>query len=238
MAFASCANAQIEPNLALYEGSASGAKKPWKRDLQIFHRADNIHPANWAALALGHAEQFDRRIPGKRLESDAAKRFNPSGKLRFYGFVYPIALKMATICISGGRPDKKMVELLDWMYYRWQLSAPATLLATRALSQDPPRNIFKNIGSKDRETALAGVQNAAWDLVYVTAWFDRIKSQDQASQLTVLCSRDRVLLKVAELLRSVSSTGPCLLLKRQALERPYSTATPHTFPISRIRSER
>lgn len=73
MAFASCANAQIEPNLALYEGSASGARRAWKRDLEIFHRADNIHPANWAALALGHAEGFDRRIPGKRLRSESAE---------------------------------------------------------------------------------------------------------------------------------------------------------------------
>ena len=33
MTFASCANTQLEPNLALYEGSASGATSAWKRDL-------------------------------------------------------------------------------------------------------------------------------------------------------------------------------------------------------------
>ena len=28
---------------------------------------------NWASSALGHAERFDRRIPGKRLQSETAK---------------------------------------------------------------------------------------------------------------------------------------------------------------------
>ena len=202
MAFASCGNTQVEPNLALYEGSASGARRAWKRDLEIFHKADDIHPANWAALALGCAQRFDRRVPGKRLRSEVTKNFNPDAKLRFYGFVYPITLKMATISRAGGKADKKMLELLDWMYHRWHFSAPATLLATRVLSHDPPKDVFKNIGSTDRKRALAGVKNAAWDLVYITAWFQRIKAQEETNELTVLCSRDRVLLEVAELLRS------------------------------------
>jgi len=210
MAFASCANAHIEPSLALYEGSASGARRAWKHDLGVFHKADEIHPTNWAALALGRVERFDRRIPGKRLRSGPAKNFDPTAKLRFYGFVYPIALKMATISRVGGRPDKKMIELLDWMYHRWHFSAPATCLALQALSHDPPRNIFKNIGSADRKKALAGVKNAAWDLVYITAWYERIKAQVQEHELTVLCSRDRVFLTVAELLRSAVLDGMAL----------------------------
>jgi hypothetical protein len=185
MAFASCANLQIEPSIALYEGSASHARRAWKRDLEIFHRADEIHPANWAALALGYAERFDRRIPGKRLRSEPAKSFAPTAKLRFYGFVYPIVLKMDC----------------------WHFSAPATLLAIQALSHDPPKDIFKSIGSKDRKKALAGVKNAAWDLVYITVWYERIKTQIKANEFTILCSRDKVFLKVAELLRSAVLDG-------------------------------
>jgi hypothetical protein len=207
MAFASCANLQIEPSIALYEGSASGARRAWKRDLEIFHRADEIHPVNWAALALGHAERFDRRIPGKRVKTEPTKTFDPTAKLRFYGFVYPIVLKMATINRVGGKSDKKMIELLDWMYCCWHFSAPATLLALRALSHDPPKDVFKSIGSTDRKKALAGVKNAAWDLVYITAWYERIKTQIKANEFTVLCSKDRVFLNVAELLRSAVLDG-------------------------------
>jgi hypothetical protein len=200
-AFASCANTQIEPNLALYEGAESGAHRAWKRDLEIFHNADEIHPMNWPSLALGHVDRFDRRIPGKRLQSEAARSFDPKGRLRFYDFVYPIALKTALISMVGGRSDGRILELLDWVYQCWHFSAPALLLATQALSHDPKKYIFKNIRSKDRKKALRGVANAAWDLVCITAWFERIKTQAKENELTVLCSRDKLLLKVAELLR-------------------------------------
>jgi len=207
MAFASCANTQIEPGLALYEGSASRANRTWKRDLGIFRRADEIHPVNWTALALGRIERFDRHIPAKRLSADIANIFDPNAKLRFYGFVYPIVLKMATIAMMGGSPDKKMIQLLDWMYYQWHFSAPATLLAIQALSHNPPKGVFKNIRAKNRAQSLAGVKNASWDLVYVTTWFEKIKAQEKDNQLTVLCSRDTVLLAVAELLRSAVFDG-------------------------------
>ena len=204
MAFASCANTQIEPNLALYEGSASGARRAWKRDLEVFH----------------YAERFDRRIPGKRLRSAAAKNFNPTAKLRFYGFVYPIALKMALISMAGGRPDKKMLELLDWVCLCWHFSAPALLLGAQALSHDPPRDIFKNIRSRNRRKALEGVENAAWDPVYIAAWFERIKTQAKTNELTVLCSRDKVLLKVAELLREVVLGEPVLPFEKAGFGKP------------------
>jgi hypothetical protein len=121
--------------------------------------------------------------------------------------VYPIALKMAMISRVGGQSDKKMIELLDWMYSRWHFSAPATSLAIQVLSHDPPKDVFKNVGSADRKRALAGVRNAAWDLVYITAWYDRIKTQVQENELIVLCSRDRVLLTAAEVLRGVVQDG-------------------------------
>jgi hypothetical protein len=201
MAFASCANAQIEPGLALYEGSASGALGGWKNDLGLFQGADRIHPGHWAALALGRAQKFERRIARRRLQSDITKRFDPAMKLKPFEFVYPILLKMASICRAAGSPDSKMLVLIDWIYDSWQFSAPAMILASNVLSQDPPRKVFKNIGSNDRMLALLGVKNAAWDLVYLTEWHKAIKVQSATNALTVLCSCDVLLLKVAEQLR-------------------------------------
>jgi hypothetical protein len=45
----------------------------------------------------------------------------------------------------GGQSDKKMIELLDWMYYRWHFSAPAAVLAIQALSHNPPKDVFTAI---------------------------------------------------------------------------------------------
>lgn len=205
MAFASCANTSIEPSFAVYEGSASGARGGWKNDLGLFHRADEIHPKNWAAVALGFAERFDRRIPHRRLKREIAERFDPTSRLNSYEFVYPTALKMACILREGGTADAKMMALLDWMFEVWYFSAPATCLAFKAFAQDPPR-VFKNLRSGDRRQALKGVKNAAWDLVYLTEWFKRVKRQNDFNELTVLCSRDKLLLDSAELLRSALFT--------------------------------
>jgi hypothetical protein len=101
-----------------------------------------------------------------------------------------------------------MLELLDWTYRYWHFSAPAILLATYALSHNPPKNVFKNVRSPNREKALAGVKNAVWDLVYITEWYEKIKVQAKTHELTVLCSRDKLLLNVAELLRSTVLDTP------------------------------
>ena len=74
MAFASCANAAVEPNLALYEGSASGAVGSWRNDLKLFHEAAQIHPGNWAALALGRAQKFDLSRAAGKYTSVAAQK--------------------------------------------------------------------------------------------------------------------------------------------------------------------
>jgi hypothetical protein len=201
MAFASCANVGLEPSLALYEGSASGAVGGWKNDLGLFHRADDIHPENWAALALGDAQRFARRISPRRLRAEISQYFDPAMKLKSFEFVYPILLKMALISRKKVSCDSKMIALIDWMYDSWHFSAPATVLGSQVLSQDPPKKVFKNIGSPERRRALKGVTNAAWDLVYITEWYKKIKTQANTNKLTVICSRDLVLLRVAELLR-------------------------------------
>jgi hypothetical protein len=213
MAFASCANATIEPGLALYEGAASGARGGWRRDLSLLRGADNINPINWASLALGVFDRFTRKLPRQKLEFEAAK-FNPSMRLKSFAFVYPIMLKIAILSRLRGSEDLKMSALLDWMYYSWQFSAPATILAMQMFSSNRPKGAFKRIGSTEKAMVLAGVGNTAWDLVYITEWFKRIKKQAAENEMSVICSRDALLIKTAELLRQsmFEDTAPEFLL--------------------------
>ena len=48
-----------------------------------------------------------------------------------------------------------------------------------------------------------GVRNEAWDLVYITEWQKEITAQTDTNKLSVICSRDALLLEVAELLRRI-----------------------------------
>jgi hypothetical protein len=108
---------------------------------------------------------------------------------------------MALISRTAATCNSKIIALIDWMYDSWHFSAPATVLGSQVLPQDPPKKVFKNIGSPDRRRALKGVKNAAWDLVYITEWYKKVKAQANTNKLTVICSRDLMLLRVAELLR-------------------------------------
>ena len=134
------------------------------------------------------------------MDGDALK-FNPSMPLKSYAVVYPIMLKIAILSRLPGSEDGKMAALLDWMYHSWLFSAAATIFAMQMFSSNRPKGAFKNIGSKERELILGGVENTTWDLVYVTEWFTRIKKQAERRELSVICSRDSSLIKTAELLR-------------------------------------
>ncbi len=151
-------------------------------------------------LALGHASRFDRKIAGIRY-SDGDPLFSPKAKLRSLGFNYPALLKLAIIVRRGGDRNAAMMEFIDWMYFRWQFSAPATLFACIVLGKSPPANAFKGLLGTDRQRALRGVWNAAWDMVYVQEWFGRVTIQGEENKVHVLCSRDVLLHKVADLLR-------------------------------------
>lgn len=122
--------------------------------------------------------------------STAGENRRAANKLR--GRVYELLISVRVAVFWSIQP----------VYNRWHFSAPATVLAMLALSHDP-KDVFKNVASRDRKKALAGVRNAAWDLVYITAWHEKV----QEHALTVLCSRDRVLLTTAELLRTAVLDG-------------------------------
>jgi hypothetical protein len=53
MAFALCADLQIEPNIALYELASCSGQEASRNELGWFRRADDAHPRHWAAVALG-----------------------------------------------------------------------------------------------------------------------------------------------------------------------------------------
>ena len=60
--------------------------------------------------------------------------------------------------------------------------------------------MIKNIRSNDREKALAGVKNVTWDLTLLTQWSRDVKKQAQTNTLWLLCSRDKLVTKIAPML--------------------------------------
>jgi hypothetical protein len=73
MAFASCANAQIEPNLALYEGFASGALGSWKDDLGLSGEQTRSTPATGQLWRLDTRRDSSDKSPAAALNQTSPK---------------------------------------------------------------------------------------------------------------------------------------------------------------------
>jgi hypothetical protein len=151
-------------------------------------------------LATGDFDRYTKKIVRDKTYKPVSP-FNPKLRLRSFGFNYPALLKLATLARKGGDRNARMKEFIDWMHFEWSFTAPATLLATIVLGVSPSKGAFKGLASQDRSKALKGVWNAAWDMVYVQEWFRRVKEQDQEGKLYVLCTRDVLMLRVADTLR-------------------------------------
>lgn len=92
-------------------------------------------------------------------------------------------------------------HLMEWMYRDFLFSAPALAMAMRYFAPDAPkRGLLKNIQSPDREKAILGARNAAWDMTLLHQWLKMIGRQNSENILTILASRDLMLHQIARAL--------------------------------------
>jgi len=206
MAFAQCAGILIEPNMALYEATDFMGKSEANEELQRFRVADNLHPAYWAGVALARstelapsADALPNAPPDKGVDFEMP--------LRRWRRLYILALKIAELELRGGQSDRRMEELLQWMYEEFLISGPAIMLAAHYLAPNSNRKgLLKNLRSPDRDRAIAGVRNAAWDLTLLSEWQARIQAQEERNTLTLLCSLDQKVLEFARALVELTPT--------------------------------
>ena len=190
LAFAQCAKIQVEPNLALYEVAHLQGHDAAVAELSAFRVADDVHPGWWADIALGREDH-----PGDRPADVRPGRHDhvvdSSMPLRRWRRNYVLCLKLAELELRGGNALQRFREFLQWSYDDFILGGPSIALAARVLAPNAPRGgLLKRIRADDRERALAGVRNAAWDLTIVSEWITDAESQPERRQLALLTSFD------------------------------------------------
>jgi hypothetical protein len=215
MAFAQCADILIEPSLALCEAAATAGGNAANAELRQFRIADNLEPECWADVALGRSTKLSFT---QQPDPPSIQSVDFDMPLRRWRRNYVIALKIAELALRGGRAESQMTELLRWMYEDFLIGGPASILAVQYLAPNSDRKgLLKNLWSPDRERAVLGVRNAAWDLTLLSDWIVRVQEQERRNELSLLCSLDR---KVVEFAR---------LLTDEAPEKPTAVS-----PLSRI----
>lgn len=169
---------QLEPNIALYEQAWRSTHEHSLDQLKKFRIADHVHPQHYIDIALGRVDRLEidaietaRSLIGETANDSRQADFRTV--LQNWRVSYCALLKLVEIERGNGSARSKTLSLIDWMADAHFFSLVPTAMAMMFLSPDRPGGLIKRYLSEDSERVSAGLQNAAWDCVYIKQWVDR-----------------------------------------------------------------
>ena len=202
LAFAQASGLLVEPNIAFYELSTHEDQAKVNREIETFYAALDLPPSKWADIALSRSSRLKTKAP----DSVPDGRWNLAEPPYAWRRSYILALKIAELHLEGGRPEELLIRLFDWMYHDFLIGAPAVQLASHYFAPGAPRRrLLKRIQSPDREQALSGIRNAAWDLTLMSEWIGKTvpkNSSGEERRVYILCTLDKAVRRLANSLVS------------------------------------
>lgn len=130
--------------------------------------------------------------------------------LRRWNRNYILALKMMELELRLTKPIDRVLTLLGWMREDFMFGGPVALLASVyfAPNSPPRKRVFKDKNSADREKAIAGVRNAAWDLTQLSELLRKVNEvSEQGHTRYLFASFDKHLRLMARLAFKFGSSG-------------------------------
>ena len=197
MAFCQAMDIGIEPGLAFHELAQAMGDEVANEELRWFRVADTGERATcWIDLAVGRSD----RLPA--LAPDAPEDLPLSHPPHRWRCNYAAMLAATALELDGTlSPMERFGRLLDWMVDEFILAGPAAMFCTKFLSPRAPRaGLVKGFRSPNRDRALAGVRNAAWDVTYLSELTSRAQPGSYAKARCIFVSADRALAELAPLL--------------------------------------
>lgn len=197
MAFTGAARVDIEPSLALYEVAAKQGHAFAMEELESFRRAEALEPIAFQHLAFGDAPQIPRWVlqqsPAGHKDELPAGAFDRG--LREWKR-HRLALTKVALLARDQTGFDGMMELFRWSEEDAYFDGVAITLASTLLSPRSTGGVLSQFRSPHPERRVQGVENAAWDLTYVTEFTKRAEEDDA---LWVFCTADK---RLAELTRA------------------------------------
>jgi len=195
MALCQTVDFDIEPSIAFHELAHRQGNDAALEELSWFRVADQNRRQTWLDIALGRASKLPVLSPAAEGFVDLAAPLNRWVRN------YAVALKIASLELSPLARRAKARALFEWMVSDFIVAGPAAMFATMYLSPRAARaRMMKHLRSPDRERALAGIRNAAWDITYLSEFVQRVKAANYNSQRFILATGDRTMAELASLL--------------------------------------
>jgi len=195
MAYCQCMGLDFEPIMAFHELAHKEGNHEANRELAWFRAADEAQALAWVAVSRGRAQGLGQLCPAALTDHDLAK------PLPRWERNYVVALKIAELELSDRKPLERAIALLDWMIDDFFLAGPAAIFASMYFSPNAAKKrLIKQLRSADRERALDGIKNAAWDMTHLSDLTRRMRYGSDPSKHHIFATGDRGLAKIATLL--------------------------------------
>lgn len=182
LAFAQCLSIQIEPSIAFHEVAFNAGNQVALEELSWFRVADNGNLHEWVAAGLGQLDSIPTIGTPPAIE-----QLDLAAPIKRWRRNYIVAMKIGELELNGKlNAIQKMSALMEWMRDDFILAGPAAILAFLyfAPNSPPRRRLLKNLKSSNRQEALNGAKNAAWDITYLSDFARRINEENDGPQQT------------------------------------------------------
>jgi len=198
MAFCQAMDIQLEPTIAFHELAACDGNRAAQQELGWFRAADHGNGARpWVELAMGRLEKVELGSPEEPELADLAfplKRWHRN---------YIVCLKIAALALELRTPLDRALELLRWMYEDFQIAGPAAIFALFYMAPaNAHRSLMRRLRASNRDEAIAGIKNAAWDVTHLSDFVQRVGQADTERRRYFFATADESLSAVTPVLFS------------------------------------
>lgn len=195
MASAQAMDIDIEPSIAFHELGHRLGNDRAHEELSWFRAADEAQADVWIDVAWGRANRLRVARPAEKASD------NLSHPLHRWRCNYLIALKVAELELSESLPFERVKKLLDWMKNEFIVAGPAAMFSTMYLSPNTARRrMIKSLRSLNRQKAIAGIMNAAWDITHLSDFVRRSRNCEQDGTRNIFATADKNLARIATVL--------------------------------------
>ncbi|WP_354681948.1 hypothetical protein [Cupriavidus necator] len=205
-AFAHFFDIMMEPGIAFHELAPREGNGAALDELSWFRAADHGDKFDWLEVALGRRDRLSRPgVPRGHESYDLAKT------LRDWSTNYGAVLKIAEIELCHpGTPFEKIMALLDWLHRDYFFAGQVATMACIYFGpvNAPKAGLMKGLRSPDRERAVAGAKNAAWDALYLSALNSMVNKAAGGPKRFIYASLDRRARLIARMAFAFGGDGP------------------------------
>lgn len=207
LAFAQCLDIQIEPSIACHELGSTQGNAAVHEELARFRLADQSQPHAWIDLALGRSNNIS--CIGTPIE--ISHSLDLAQPLHRWHRNYIAALKIGELELAPLTPLERAIKLFDWMHDDFILAGPAAIFACHYFAPSFPRKgLLKGLRSEQRERALAGAANAAWDITHLSEFIRRANDPHGNNTRYLFASLDEGLCRIARTLLISTAEDPAM----------------------------